>query len=158
NSASNNDTTPFYPAAHHLPNELAVAASDSAGNLASFSNYGPTTVDLAAPGVNVLSTVQVNRGSYAYASGTSMAAPHVTGVAALVAGLDPAWTPQQVIADIKAGVRPVAGLVGKVATGGLLNAYNAVASAQTSPSYSLFGPSAVPAEPARAGGGTYELG
>ena len=59
NSSSNNDTTPDYPASYHLPNMIVVAASDQNDALASFSNYGPTTVDLAAPGVNIYSTLPV---------------------------------------------------------------------------------------------------
>ena len=56
NYASNNDTSAFYPASYHLDNMIVVAATDANDNLASFSNYGATTVDLAAPGVNIPST------------------------------------------------------------------------------------------------------
>lgn len=59
NSSANNDTTPTYPASYHLTNMIVVAASDQNDALASFSDYGPTTVDLAAPGVNTLSTLPV---------------------------------------------------------------------------------------------------
>jgi subtilisin family serine protease len=59
NSSANNDATPFYPASYRLPNMIVVAASDQNDALASFSNYGATTVDLAAPGVNILSTLPV---------------------------------------------------------------------------------------------------
>jgi len=57
NSASNNDTTPFYPASYNLPNIISVAATNQNDNLASFSNYGPKSVDLGAPGANILSTL-----------------------------------------------------------------------------------------------------
>jgi thermitase len=80
NSASNNDTSPTYPASYTAPNVISVAATDNRDYLASFSNYGRNSVHLGAPGVNVLSTV---RGGYGYGSGTSMAAPHVSGAAAL---------------------------------------------------------------------------
>jgi subtilisin family serine protease len=80
NSASNNDTSPTYPASYAAPNVISVAATDNRDYLASFSNYGRNSVHLGAPGVNVLSTV---RGGYGYGSGTSMAAPHVSGAAAL---------------------------------------------------------------------------
>jgi len=56
NDSTNNDTTPVYPASYRLPNMIVVAASDQNDALASFSDYGPTTVDLSAPGVNILST------------------------------------------------------------------------------------------------------
>ena len=62
----------------------AVAAVDRRGDMASWSNYGRNTVDLGAPGVDIFSTVADSDSSYAYYSGTSMAAPHVSGVAALV--------------------------------------------------------------------------
>jgi subtilisin family serine protease len=76
----------FYPARSTQPNVLSVAAIDQRGELAVFSNFGATTVDIAAPGVNVLSSVAAQRGCdpcWGYADGTSMAAPHVSGVAAL---------------------------------------------------------------------------
>jgi subtilisin family serine protease len=60
NSAANNDISPTYPAAYRLPNMLVVAASDQSNALASFSDYGPSTVDMAAPGVNILSCVPVS--------------------------------------------------------------------------------------------------
>jgi subtilisin family serine protease len=56
NAASNNDVTPSYPASYNTPNMVAVAATDNRDGLASFSNYGPTSVHLGAPGVDVLST------------------------------------------------------------------------------------------------------
>jgi hypothetical protein len=80
NSALNNDISPTYPGSYTAPNVISVAATDNRDYLASFSNYGRNSVHLGAPGVNVLSTV---RGGYGYGSGTSMAAPHVSGAAAL---------------------------------------------------------------------------
>ena len=64
NSSFNHDTTPIYPASYRLNNMIVVAASDQNDALASFSDYGPTTVDLAAPGVNVLSTVPLSTTTY----------------------------------------------------------------------------------------------
>jgi subtilisin family serine protease len=98
NSNQNIDTLPSYPAAYDLPNVIAVAAIDAAGNRASFSNYGSTRVHIAAPGVNILSTIPNSRGqaAYAYYSGTSMATPHVTGAAAMFASLNPSATAAQI--------------------------------------------------------------
>jgi hypothetical protein len=96
-----------------------VAAIDSSDLKASFSNYGATTVDLGAPGVNINSTVP---GGYGTKSGTSMATPHVAGVAALLYGLNPTWTYQQVRDAILDNVRPLSSLAGKTVTGGTLDA------------------------------------
>jgi subtilisin family serine protease len=126
NNGGNNDTTPFYPAAYHLSNMLTVAAVDSGGNLAGFSNYGATTVDLAAPGVGIYSTLP---GGYGTLSGTSMAAPFVTGVVSLLEGLHPGDTPEQIVALVKAGVKPLASLLGKTVTGGMVDAAGAIAAA-----------------------------
>ena len=87
NAADNNDIFPSYPANYDLPNIISVAATDRNEQVADFSNYGPHTVQIAAPGAFILSTTP--DGTYDYYDGTSMATPHVTGAAALVCAANP---------------------------------------------------------------------
>lgn len=98
NSGLNIDSKPSYPASYKLPNVISVGAIDQNGRRASFSNYGVNNVHIAAPGVGIVSTVPTSTGAagYAYMSGTSMAAPHVTGAAALYASLNPCATSTQI--------------------------------------------------------------
>lgn len=119
NEANNNDARPTYPASYNLDNIIAVAATDSNDRLADFSNFGATKVLLAAPGVEIYSTLKSN--SYGNLDGTSMAAPHVTGAVALLLAREPNLSPTEVRARIAKAVDKVAGLAGKVATGGRLN-------------------------------------
>ncbi len=121
NNGTNNDTTAQYPANYTAPNVISVAATDQNDKLASFSNYGATTVDLAAPGVSIYSTVPGNK--YATYSGTSMAAPYVSGVAALCWAVDPNATVAEVRNALLQGVDPLASLTGKMVSGGRLDAY-----------------------------------
>jgi subtilisin family serine protease/subtilisin-like proprotein convertase family protein len=129
NGGTNNDTAPSYPAAIALDNVVAVAATDHNDNLASFSNYGPSTGALAAPGENILSTVP--GGGYAANSGTSMAAPFVTGALALVWGQHPTWSYTQVISQVLRTVDRLPALAGKTVTGGRLDLAAAVGAAAT---------------------------
>jgi subtilisin family serine protease len=131
NNGSNNDSAPSYPASYNLDNVVAVAATDSSDALASWSNYGSTSVDLAAPGVNVYSTLR--GGGYGYMSGTSMATPHVSGVAALVLSACGGLATGDLKRVLLGYVDAVPGLAGKVATGGRLNADSAVAKCGTVP-------------------------
>jgi subtilisin family serine protease/methionine-rich copper-binding protein CopC len=126
-----NDADPFYPANLDLDNIISVAATDHTDQRAFFSNYGATSVDLAAPGVDIRSTTRNN--TYNTFSGTSMATPHVTGVVALVRGQHPEWTYQQVISKILGSVDAVPSLQGKMVTGGRLNAAAAVTADITGP-------------------------
>jgi subtilisin family serine protease len=120
NNGTNNDTTPNYPASYDVANVISVAATDANDNLASFSNYGASSVDVAAPGVSILSTYPGNQ--YAYLSGTSMATPHVSGIAALGFSYVPTATYAQVRTAILNGVDVKPQLTVKVATGGRVNA------------------------------------
>jgi len=121
NENINTDITPNYPSAYNLSNIIAVAATDHNDNRAWFSNYGTTTVDLAAPGVSILSTTPND--TYSLFDGTSMATPHVTGAVALLMGYDPNLTNNEVRWRILKGVDHK-GL--PVATGGRLNIYNSL--------------------------------
>ena len=122
NTPTNNDTAPQYPANYCLSNVISVAATDRTDHLASFSSYGASTVQLAAPGVGIYSTYPGN--SYTYLSGTSMATPEVAGVAALAWSVAPNATVAQIRSAILQGVDQLPSLAGKVSTGGRLNAYN----------------------------------
>jgi len=121
NYATDTDRSPFYPAAYttQFNNVLGVAATDDAGNLASWSNFGATSVTVAAPGVNITSTL--NNGRYGALGGTSMAAPFVSGALALLWDQNPTWTYSQILDKLKTSVDRLPGLSGKVATGGRLN-------------------------------------
>jgi len=120
----NNDTVPHYPSSYPNANIVAVSATNSTDALASFSNFGATSVDLGAPGVGILSTLPGNTyGSY---SGTSMASPHVAGVAALIKSQEPGLTESQIKSKILQSVDKKQSLSGKTATGGRLNAAQAL--------------------------------
>ena len=119
-----NDEVPHYPAAYDLLNVIAVSATGNNDELASFSNYGATTVDLGAPGVNIYSTAL--EAEYRFLNGTSMASPHVTGVIALLMSQHPGWTWQQVRDWALLTTRPIDSLKGMTVTGGLVNAAAAV--------------------------------
>ena len=129
NDGTDNDTTPHYPSNYgappdNLPNVIAVAATDHNDNLASFSNFGKVSVHLGAPGQNILSTIRNN--GYDEFDGTSMASPHVAGVAALVWANDPSLTYLQVKQCILNHVDVKPALTNKVKTDGRLNAFRSV--------------------------------
>jgi thermitase len=124
NSGANNDTTASYPSNYELPNVVAVAATDSADALASFSQYGRRTVDVAAPGVSIYSTYM--NGGYATLSGTSMATPHVTGLAGLIKARIPTAEWSTIRNLILSTGDTVTAASGKTLTGKRINAYNAL--------------------------------
>ncbi len=131
NSGTNNDLSPHYPSSYDLDNIVAVAATDYLDGMAGFSCYGLNSVDIGAPGKDILSTV-VNSG-YASYSGTSMATPHVAGVAALVKSAYPDATAAQIKARLLNTADVIPSLEGKTVTGGRLNAFNALENDSVAP-------------------------
>lgn len=121
NSSSNNDSSPHYPSSYEADNVIAVAAIDRSGNRASFSSYGATSVDIGAPGVAIHSSTASSDTSYASFRGTSMATPHVAGVAALVLSQYPSASISELKARLLSTAAPLASLSGRVVTGGMVD-------------------------------------
>jgi subtilisin family serine protease len=120
-----NDILPTYPGSYNSPSILAVAASNQTDNMASFSHYGATTVDVAAPGVSILSTVPNN--GYASFSGTSMSTPHTAGAAALLAAAHPGLSSASIKATLMNTVDVLPQWSGLILTGGRINVARAIA-------------------------------
>ena len=127
NQAMDTDITPFLPADYDASNVISVAATDRHDGLAKFSNYGTVSVDLGAPGVGIWTT-SLN-GRYAKLDGTSVAAPHVAGAAALLLALDPNLSADELKSLILNNVDPLADLEGITVTGGRLNLFSAMTAA-----------------------------
>lgn len=119
NSGVNTDSAPHYPSSYSSSNIVSVAAVANTGQMPSFSNYGITSVDVGAPGVDIVSTYP---GGYAYMSGTSMATPHVAGVLALMKSVKPEATTSELIQALYTSGRTLASLSGKTSTGKLVDA------------------------------------
>ena len=124
NSSVDNDRTPHFPSSYDVPNVISVAALDRHDQLASFSNYGVKSVAIAAPGVDILSTWLGNE--YEEKSGTSMATPVVSGVAALVLAENPRMSVDYLRKKLLASTDPIVALKGKTVTGGRINAAKAM--------------------------------
>jgi subtilisin family serine protease len=127
NEGRDTDALPTYPAGYDVDNVVAVAASDRNDRLASFSNFGATSVDLAAPGVGILSTTPGN--AYQSFDGTSMATPHVSGVAGLVLAAYPELAPRAAAIRIVGGSDIVPAFAAGTSSSGRLNATGALATA-----------------------------
>jgi len=117
-------TYKFYPASYNSDNILVVAATNSLGELADFSNYGATAVDIAAPGDSIYSCMPVN--SYGYLEGTSMATPHIAGACALLWGLQHEKSYSDIITAITQSATQTPELNNKTVSDGQLNLYDAL--------------------------------
>jgi thermitase len=124
NATTDNDKRPHYPSNYALPNVISVAALDRTDSLASFSNYGAKTVHVAAPGREIVSTWLGN--AYREASGTSMATPYVSGVAALIVANEPNISVEKLKERVLKSVDKIDALNGKTVTGGRINAAKAL--------------------------------
>ena len=124
NRALDNDETPHYPSSYSNSIVLSVASTDETDRRSSFSQWGLTSVDMGAPGSNILSTTP--GGNYGMMSGTSMATPHVAGAAALLLSLDPTLTGLQIKAALMSSSEIVPDLQGRTVSGGRLNVARAI--------------------------------
>ncbi|MBB1300127.1 S8 family serine peptidase [Pseudoalteromonas sp. SR44-8] len=135
NDAVDNDQNPHYPSNYEHESVLSVASTDRNDNMSDFSQWGLTSVDLGAPGSAILSTVPGN--GYATYSGTSMATPHVAGVAALVLSLNPDLSTSELKQLLMDSGDDNAQLAGKTVSGKRLNANQALEQADPTPSFKL---------------------
>jgi subtilisin family serine protease len=140
NTSQNNDSTPRYPCDYDRPNEICVAGSDQNDRLPSWANYGAHTVDLAAPGNNIYSTLR--NASYGYISGSSMSAAEVSGAAALILSVG-YQSASALKADILNNVDPLPSLQGLVRTGGRLDVCRAMPGCTLPPPAPTFGKTSV---------------
>ncbi|MGH9941252.1 MAG: S8 family serine peptidase [Pyrinomonadaceae bacterium] len=120
NNGQNIDGSPYYPASFGLSNLITVAATDSFDQLTSWSNWGASRVTVGAPGVDLLTTQM--GGDYTTMTGTSAAAPLVTGIAGLVKTVRPWLSAAGTVTAVVEGARQSAGLAGKVSSSGVANA------------------------------------
>lgn len=121
NDGVNIDQSPQFPAAYGLPTQVTVAATRSNGLVSLFSNFGFQKVGLGAPGINIVSCLSDSDADYGYLSGTSMAAPYVTGAAALARSHFGPEPPEELVDRLMRAARPIPGLAGSVTSGGMLD-------------------------------------
>lgn len=133
NDALDNDANPHYPSSYEHESVLSIASTDSADNMSSFSQWGATSVDMGAPGSAILSTVP--GGGYASYSGTSMATPHVAGVAALVLSVSPDLTTSELKELLMSSGDANTALNGKTVAGTRLNANQALIDSDPTPTF-----------------------
>ncbi len=124
NNSADSDVHPFYPAGYTLPNLISVAATDPTDNLAGFSNFGAHSVLVGAPGVGILSTTPGN--NYSFLNGTSMATPHVTGAAALLAAANSSLSVNQLRALLAFNGDNITNLQARTVTGKRLNVFKSL--------------------------------
>jgi subtilisin family serine protease len=134
NEHTNSDHNRYYPADYDLPNILSVTAMNPNAKVLTTSNFGPETVDIAAPGEDIFSTMP--DGAYGTMTGTSQATAFATGVAVLVKSMHPEMTPEQIIDHLVATGEPTKSLTGKTRARSALNAYRALAIAGSDESVS----------------------
>jgi len=135
NDEVDNDANPHYPSSYEHESVLSIASTDSNDNLSDFSQWGATSVDMGAPGSGIVSTVPGN--GYANYSGTSMATPHVAGVAALVLSVNPDLTTSELKALLMSSGDANTALQGKTLAGTRLNANQALLDADPTPSFKM---------------------
>lgn len=124
NESNDNDYIPSYPSNYNLPNLISVAATNNRDELAGFSNYGYNSVDVAAPGEFILSTYLY--GDYIFLSGTSMAAPYVSGLAGLMLSYNNELSTEDMVDIIKGSVDKIPSFSTKLETGGRIDAKKAL--------------------------------
>ncbi len=138
NNAQNIDISNFFPADYPLDNIISVGATDNRDLPVYFSNYGSGSVEIFAPGEEILSTFNSSNSDYEYESGTSMATPFVTGTVALLRTKYPGDTYRQTINRVLNCAHRLAALAGKAQTGGRLDLAAALTTAPNTPPNALF--------------------
>lgn len=126
NTGNNNDISPVYPASYDLDNIISVTFINAHGQLSSLSNYGASSVDIAAPGYDILSTTVGN--TYGVMSGSSMAVPHISGIAAMIYASGDSLYPSNVKTLLLSHITPLSSLEGKLIHAGIPNVNNIVSS------------------------------
>ena len=140
NESTENDLIPAFPASYDVENIISVAALDRKDKLAWFSNFGRTTVHLGAPGTEIFSSWNGSDSDYNTIEGTSMASPHVAGVAALILGANPGASMVEMRERILRTTVPVEDLANRTLTGGRVNAYRALMAKSDTLMEMLFSP------------------